>query len=120
MVSAEVLGRRLEVTALQLLLVGIGDGVDDEVEPSPSLLQRLEHGIEAGLVGDVARQDGVQPICCGERCHPLLQRLALIGERDLAAVGVHRPGDRPGDRAVVGDAHDQALLSGHQRCALVH
>ena len=90
--------------------------MDDEVEPAPALLQRREHRIQAGLVGDVARQHGGAADLLGERRHPLFQRFALVGERDFAAVRVHRPGDRPGDRPVVGDAHHQAALAGHQGC----
>jgi hypothetical protein len=30
--------------------------MDDEVEPPPGLAECLEHGVEAGVVGDLARQ----------------------------------------------------------------
>ena len=49
-----------------------------------------------------------------ERLDPLLQRIALIGEGELGAVRVRGLGDAPGDRAVVGDAHDQAALAAHE------
>ena len=39
---------------------------------------------------------------------------ALVGEGHLGARGMQRLGDAPGDRAVVGHAHDQAALAGHQ------
>jgi hypothetical protein len=48
----------------------------------------------------------------GERLDPLLQRVALIGQGQRGAVLVGRPGDAPGDRAVVRDPHDQAALAG--------
>ena len=44
---------RVDVAALQLLLVGEGDGMDHEVEPSPFPLQRLEQAVEACLVLDI-------------------------------------------------------------------
>ena len=52
---------------------------------------------------------------CGQRLDPLLQRVALIGEGELGALRVRGPGDAPGDRAVVGDAHDQAALARQER-----
>ena len=87
--------------------------MNDEVEPPPPFAERLEDGVEAGVVHDVAGQDQVRADRLRERADALAQRLALIGERHLAAVRVHRLGDRPGDRAIVGDPHDQASLAGH-------
>ena len=54
----EVLARRLDVLALQLVLVGEGDGVDDEIEARPKRsAEGGEDGVDAGFVGDVAGQD---------------------------------------------------------------
>ncbi len=50
----------------------------------------------------------------GQRLDALLQGIALIGERQLGALRGAGLGDAPGDRAVVGDAENQALLAGHQ------
>jgi hypothetical protein len=47
-----------------------------------------------------------------QRPHALFQRLALKGEGQLRAGGMRRPGDAPGDRHLVGDAHDEAALAG--------
>ena len=41
----------------------------------------------------------------------LLQRVALVGQREVGAVPARRLGDAPGDRAVVRDADDQAALA---------
>ena len=38
----------------------------------------------------------------------------------LAPLLVAGLGDAPGDRALVGDAHDEALFSGHQLCSSDH
>src|SRR5690606_28827609 len=50
----------------------------------------------------------------------LAERLSLVGERQFAALGRHGTGDAPGDRPVIGDAHDQAALAGHQPADLSH
>ena len=69
--------------------------------------------IVAGI-GDVAMADDMRAELGGERLDALLQRVALIGERELRALRARGAGDAPGDRAVVGDAHDEAALAGHQ------
>ena len=77
-------------------------------------LQRLEHRLDASLVGHVARQHELRADLGGERLDPLLDGVALIGERDLGALVVAGFGDAPGDRAVVGDAENDAALARHQ------
>ncbi len=49
-----------------------------------------------------------------QRLDALAQRLALIGEGELGALRGERLGNAPGDRVVVGDAHDQPALALHQ------
>ena len=49
-----------------------------------------------------------------QRLDALLERVALIGEGQRRALRGGRLGDAPGDRAVVGDAHDQPALALHQ------
>jgi hypothetical protein len=45
---------------------------------------------------------------------PLLQRVALPGQRDLRARGAAGFRNPPGDRAVVGDAENDPALALHQ------
>ena len=56
----------------------------------------------------------------GQRLDALPERVALIGERELGALVGAGLGDAPGDRPVVGDAHDQAALAGHQALSNRH
>ena len=51
----EVLARGIGVAALQLVLVGKGDGVHEEIHRAPFLLDLIEHRIDRGDVLDVAR-----------------------------------------------------------------
>ena len=47
----------------------------------------------------------------GELAHALLDALALVRERELRAALGEAPRDRPRDRALVGDAEDEAALA---------
>src|SRR5262245_50708788 len=50
----------------------------------------------------------------GQRFHPLLQRVTLICECEIGAVVAAGACNAPGDRAVIGHAHDQPALAAHQ------
>ena len=112
--AGEILPRGVGVAALQLRLVGEGDGVHDEVEAAPGHAQRIENRLQRCAVLHVAgiEQRGAER--GGERLHAPAEMLALIGEGELRALRGERLGDAPGDRMIVGDAHDQAALAGHQ------
>src|SRR5207249_10550795 len=119
--QCEVIGRGVEIAALELVLVGEGDGMDQEIEFAPFLLDRGESGVDAGRVGHVAGVDHLLAADrLGQRPHALFQRLALESAGELGAAVVADLGDGPGDRAFVGHAHDQALFSGHQLCSCCH
>ena len=47
---------------------------------------------------------------CRELAHARLDALALVGERERRALLGEPPGDRPGERALVGDARDEGDL----------
>src|SRR3546814_8895453 len=84
--AQEVVAAGLQVLALQLVLVGIGDGMDQEVELAPGLLDGGEDGIDGGVVGDVAGQHHLGADRFGQRAHPPLQGLALEGECEFGAL----------------------------------
>ncbi len=79
----EVRFGRLDIAARQLVLVGEGDAVDDEVELAPELLDLGEDGVDRGGIGDVAMADDMAAQLLGERLDALLQGVALIGEGEL-------------------------------------
>ncbi len=72
-----------------------------------------EDGVHGRRIGDVAMSGDMRLQLGGERLDALLQRVALVGQRELGAGLAGRRGDAPGERAVVGDAHDQAALAAH-------
>jgi hypothetical protein len=90
----------------QLVLVGKGDGVDEEVDLAPQIFDLGEDGVERLGLGDVAMADDMGAELGGERLDALPEGLALIGEaRSPRPVGgAGRLGDAPGDRSIVGDS----------------
>ncbi len=87
--------------------------MDDEIETAPALRHCREHQIEALFRTDIGLEYKIAVEALRQRSHPLAQRLALIGEGEFGAVVTQGFGDAPGDRALVGDTHDQALLTRH-------
>ena len=94
--------------------------MDQEIERAPCLGERREHALDGRLVGHVAGQHQLGADLVRERLDPLLDGVALIGERDLGALVGHGLGDAPGDRAVIGDAEHDAALARHQFAAVSH
>jgi hypothetical protein len=119
---AKVLARGVDEAAGQLVLVGIGDRVDHEIQAAPFLLERGEGRVQRGIVHHVDLDQNVRAQAFRQRLHALAKGLSLVGEGKLCPFGGHRLGDAPGDRAVVGDAHDQPALAlhqiGHDGCSL--
>src|SRR5690606_10495285 len=85
--------------------------MDENVQLAPLFLQRAEHGLHRILALDIAGQDNVRAEACGERSDALLQRIALVGEGDLGARFGELLRNAPGDRMIVGDAHDEGALA---------
>ena len=58
---------RLDIAAGELVLVGEGDAMDDEVERAPELPHFVEDGVDGRAVGDVAMADdrGVELLARG-------------------------------------------------------
>ena len=114
----EILAGRVAIAALELVAVGKRKRVHDEIERTPFIRDRLEHALDALQVFHIGFDDDLGADGFGERDGAPSERSALIGEGKLGALTVQHPGDAPGDRTVVGDAHHQPSLSGHQRRGL--
>src|SRR5205085_12517837 len=77
-------------------------------------LQRFERPVQIGHVGDVAIDQEVRAKLLCQRPDPLQKRIALIGESQLRALFAELLCNPPGERLVVGEAHDQPPLARHQ------
>ena len=73
----------------------------------------MPQAIEAFLVLDVGLLDDRRAEPLDHRQDALAERSALIGESHFGARGVQGLGDAPGNRTLIGHAHDQAALAGH-------
>ena len=84
--------------------------MNDEVQPAIFLADRLERGVDLGLICHVARHNERIRQRAGEALDILLQPLALVGERHLGAVLRTCRRTCPSDRPLVGDAKDHPDL----------
>ncbi len=108
----EALARGVCEAAFEILGGGEGDRVDEEVELAAEGLADLGEDPGDLLVGaDVARGDERARDRLRELADVALDPLALEGERELRAAVGEPLRDRPGDRALVGDAEHEAALS---------
>ncbi len=110
----EIVETGVDIFAAQLVLVGKADGVDHEIDRFPAMLQRVERLVQPVHVGHIALDQEIAAQAGGQRAHPLLQRLALVAEGQLRTLRGQGPGNAPGKRLVVGQAHDQPALALHQ------
>ena len=89
--------------------------MNDEVEAAVLPIDGTEDAVDLLVAGDVARNhEGI-----GERARQLadvlLEPFALIRQGERRAFTRRRLRDRPRERSLVGDTHDQADLSGKGR-----
>ena len=87
----------------------------DEIERAPLLADHLEHALNARQIFDVGLDDDLGTDAFSERQGTAAEGATLIGECKFGAVAMQHAGDAPGDRAIIGDAHHQSPLPGHQR-----
>src|SRR6056297_2338703 len=55
----------------RFILVGKGDGVNDEIKAAPAIAKVGETGIHAGVIGDIDIHQKIGPDRCGQRFDPL-------------------------------------------------
>ncbi len=107
----EAVARRVHEAPFQVLGGREGDRVDEDVEAAAEGLRYLgEDALDVVVRPDVALGDERARHGLGEVADALLDPLALVREGDLCALGGEAVGDRPGNRALVGDAQDERLL----------
>jgi hypothetical protein len=110
----EIIGRGVDITAVELILVRKSDGMDEEVEGAPYGLHFRENSIDCGGVCHIAMPDHDAAKLLRQRLDALLQRIALIRECDFSAVTATGFGNTPCQRSLVGNPDDQAALAAHE------
>src|SRR3974390_3340163 len=83
----------------------------DEIERTPLLADRVESGFELSILQHVERQEQRRFEFARERFDEALRLVVEIGDGEFCAEPPERLGAPPGDRLVVGDSYDQALLA---------
>ena len=105
------LAARLNIGIGEIFFGGIGDSMDQDVQPAPFFAQSIEDLIDLLIFGDVARKDDLRPNPLCQRSYPLFQNFARVGKGELRALPVERLGNRPGDAPFVGDTEDHCPLT---------
>ena len=103
--------RHVGDAAAERVLGREGDRVDEEVELAPVGGDALEDRFELAVGHHVHRHEDRRLDLAGQRLDVRLRLLVEVGDRELGAEGAEGAGAAPGDRAVVGDADDQALAA---------
>ncbi len=88
--------------------------MDNEVDLSPLLTDRLEYRLDILVFSQIAGQDQFGIETRGQRPNPLFQCPVKIGKSQSGAGGPQLLGDPPGDTHVVGNAKDDSAFSSHQ------
>ena len=73
-----------------------------------------ENVVDALEVGHIAVGDDLGADRLGQRDGAPAESVALIGEGEFGALAGEHPRNAPGDRSLVGDAHDETALARHQ------
>ena len=110
----EAVARHVVDAAAERVLGREGDRVDEEVELAPVCGDALEDRLELAVGHHVHRHEDRRLDLARERLDMRLRLVVEVGDRELGAEGAEGAGAAPGDRAVVGDADDQALLAFEQ------
>src|SRR5215472_16803873 len=94
--------------------------MNHEIDLAPLLPEHVEHRIDGWGVGDVAMAEQERDDFPREGLDPLLQRIALKGQRDFGARRMAGFRDAPGDGAIVGNTENNPALALHQSRTLRH
>jgi len=117
---AEVVSTGVDIASGQFVLVGKGNGVNHEVQLPPGLFDGRKCRIDRGHVRHVAGHYKLRADFGGQGLNPFLDGIALIREgqfRPMPRAGLRNP---PGNRPVIGNAHDQPAFASHQAFGIVH
>jgi hypothetical protein len=108
----EAVARRVGKAPFEIFRGRERNGVDEQVElPAECLPDLFEDTVHVVVGADVARRHEQARDRVGELADALLDAIALIGECQLRAAVGETLCDRPRDRALVGDAQNQAALA---------
>jgi hypothetical protein len=85
--------------------------VDQDVETAPCLLDRFEHTLEVGVLGDIGRHDQWTVDAGRQVSNALFDALALERKGQFRAFASQRLSDSPRNAAPIGDTENQAAAA---------
>ena len=94
--------------------------MDQKIERTPCLADRLECPGSTCVISDIARQNQGGAKLCSQRFNALSQCVALEGERNLRALGCNGFRDAPSDGPIIRDPHDKAAFTIHDQAWFSH
>ena len=110
-VREKTLARYVDDAPLQSFLRRERDGVDREIEMSPRLGDALENRLHLAGLAYIERHQNRGFEFARQRLDVFFGLFIEISYREFGAEGAERLGAAPGDRLVVGDANNEALLA---------
>ena len=88
--------------------------MNDKVDRIPAAFQRIKRRIQRRHIGHIAIDQKIAAKLISQWRHALLQRVALVGERQFRAMFVQLLGDAPCKRFIVRKPHDETAFTLHQ------
>ena len=82
-----------------------------EIKLAPTRFNCGKGAIQRVIIGHINIHHEIATNACGKRREALAKALSLIGKAKPCARICHRFGNAPSDRALIGNAHDQATFS---------
>ena len=107
----EAVARGIQKAAVEILTVGKGYGVDQDVQVAPVVFDQGGSVGDLAVVAHVTLEGKFTAQVLTEGLHPFFNGLAHIVEGQARALFLKGGGDAVGDASVVGKAHDQGFFS---------
>ena len=105
--------RSVDVAAFQICFISESDGMDQEIEATPPIIDFLEQGLDLSIIPDIAGQTDLPCDLLDERANSPLQAISLIGKTETRPHLVKDLADSPGDTSIIGHTENQSSTSGH-------
>ena len=103
----------------QFVLVGKADGMDEEVDRAPLLLQFRKGGVNAVEIFYIAIDEDLRAHTFRQWCQALSEGFALIGEGQFRPLAVAAFGHAIGNGAVADQTGDENFLAGEKAHVVV-
>ena len=104
----------VDEAACQFVLVGKGDGVDEEIYRAPVIFQLFKAGIHRIRVHHIDIDHEGRTERGGKRFDPFAKGFALVGKCEFGPFGGHGRGNAPSNGTFVRNTHYQAAFALHQ------